>query len=157
MVACGLACIADQLRSTLKVPLNATHLILVNHNPLAIRFRFEEKRFDVDGAYNIGHEIIRSRIDKAMVKGGNERLTQPEKIAIVYSRPEEAQEMLRHIEYLKGLGFLLPDVEHLDLDDLPGVKGLRALRVGVNLECKALDNRVRLVSGQPPLPSRQAM
>jgi len=46
IVGCGLAWHADQLRSMLKVPLRSTHLILVNHNPLAIRFRFEEKRFD---------------------------------------------------------------------------------------------------------------
>ncbi|MBM3299097.1 MAG: hypothetical protein FJY85_03990 [Deltaproteobacteria bacterium] len=157
MVACGLAWHAEQLKSTLKIPLAATHLILVNHNPLAIRFRFEEKRFDVDGAYNIGHEIIRSRIDKAVVKGRSERLTQPEKIAIVYSRPEEAQEMLRHIEYLQSVGFLLSDVEPLDLDDLPGVKGLRALRVGVNLESKALDNRMRFLAGLHPLTGRQAV
>lgn len=157
MVACGLAWHADQLKSELTVPLNATHLILVNHNPLAIRFRFEEKRFDVDGAYNIGHEIIRSRIDKAVVKGRRERLTQPEKIAIVYSRPEEAREMQRHIDFLQSEGFLLDEVEHLELDDLPGVKGLRALRVGIDLESKALAARARRLSAQPPVPVRRAV
>ncbi len=155
MVACGIAWHADQLKSVLKIPLTATHLILVNHTPLSISFRFAEKRFDVDGAYNIGHEIIRSRIDKAMVKGGRERLTQPEKIAIVYSRPEEAREMRSHVSFLQAEGFLEPEVEHLDLDELQDVKGLRALRVGVNLESVALRERMDRMSGQPPIPARR--
>ncbi len=155
IVACGIAWHADQLKSVLKIPLEATHLILVNHNPLSISFRFAEKRFDVDGAYNIGHEIIRSRIDKAMVKGGRERLTQPDRIAMVYSRPEEASEMLSHISFLQAEGFLGPEVEHLDLDDLQDVKGLRALRVGVNLDSAALRQRMDRLSSQPPIPARR--
>ncbi|MFH1116731.1 MAG: hypothetical protein V1792_22675 [Pseudomonadota bacterium] len=156
IVACGIAWHADRLKSVLMIPLEATHLILVNHNPLSISFRFAEKRFDVDGAYNIGHEIIRSRIDKAMVKGGRERLTQPGKIAVVYSRPEEASEMLGHMSFLQAEGFLGPEVEHLDLDDLQDVKGLRALRVGVNLESAALKERMDRLSDQPRIPARMA-
>ena len=154
MVACGLAWHADQLGSSLTVPLHSTHLILVNHNPLAIRFRFDEKRFDVDGAYNIGHEIVRSRIDKAVVKGRRERLTQPGHIAMVYSRPEEAQEMLRHVQFLQAEEYLLDDVEHLELDDLPGVKGLRALRVAVDLKSGSVESRIEQTSGRLAAVSR---
>ena len=138
MVACGIAWHVENLRTAGNVSLDATHLILVNRSPVSIRFRFDEKRFDVDGAYDIAHEIIRSRIDKATVKGGIERLTQPGRIAIVYSRPDELQEMSRHINFLQHRGFLNDDVESLELNDLPGVQGLKALRVGVNLESKAL-------------------
>ncbi len=141
MVACGLAWHTEHLKAELKVPLAATHLVLVNHNPLSIRFRFDEKRFDVDGAYDIAHEIIRSRIDKAMVKGGRERLTQPGKIAIVYSRPEEAEEMHRHIRFLQSQGYITDEMEALDLDDLPDVHGLKAFRVKVDLESLALAKR----------------
>ena len=59
----------EQIKAELKVPLDTCHLILVNHTPLSIRFRYDEKRFDVDGAYDVRHEIIKSRIDKAVVKG----------------------------------------------------------------------------------------
>jgi len=142
MVACGIAWHAEQLRSFLKVPLDATHLILVNHSPLAIRFRFDEKRFDVDGAYNTSHEIIRSRIDKAMVSERTERLTQPGKIAIVYSRPEEFREMRRHIDFLQNRGYLTGGLELLDLEDLPDVAGLKALRVEVNLASSAIEDRM---------------
>ena len=123
------------------MPLDATHLLLVSHSPLSIRFRFDEKRFDVDGAYDIAHEIVRSRLDKAMVKGGSERLTQTERIAIVYSNPAEWREMVKHIDFLQAEGYLLDDVESLDLEDLPGVQGLKALRVGINVESPSLAER----------------
>ena len=138
VVACGIAWHVENLKGNGAVSLDATHLILVNRSPVSIRFRFDEKRFDVDGAYDIAHEIIRSRIDKAMVKGRDERLTQPAQIAIVYSRPDEFQEMSRHINFLQNQGYLRGDVESLELDDLPGVQGLKALRIGVNVESAAL-------------------
>ena len=56
-------------RPSLPVPLQTTHLVLVQHAPLSIRFRFDEKRFDVDGAYNVRYEIVKKRIDKAVVRG----------------------------------------------------------------------------------------
>jgi hypothetical protein len=142
-VACGMAWHTEQLKSSLKVPLDTAHLILVQDTPLSIRFRFDEKQFDVDGAYDIRQEIIKSRLDKAVVKGGSERLTQPGKIAIVYSHPEEAQEMRRHMDFIRKEGYLTGELENLELEDLPGVQGLRSLRVSVNLESEALSERVR--------------
>jgi hypothetical protein len=141
MVACGIAWHCQGLKENLKVPLDATHLVLVNNSRLSIRFRFDEKRFDVDGAYDIAHEIVRSRIDKAKVKGTSERLTQPDHVAIVYSRPDEADEMRGHVRFLQSQGFLHREVEELDLGDLPGVQGLKALRVGVNLASPELAER----------------
>jgi hypothetical protein len=147
MVACGIAWHCRSLNENLRVPLEATHLILVNNLPLSIRFRFDEKRFDVDGAYDIAHEIIRSRIDKAVVKGTNERLTQPDQVALVYSRPDEAKEIHRHLTFLQSQGFLNDDVEWLDLEDLPGVQGLKALRVSVNLASEEVAKRVSRMTG----------
>jgi GAF domain-containing protein len=134
IVACGMAWNTERIKPELKVPLDTCHLILVNHTPLSIRFRYDEKRFDVDGAYDVRHEIIKSRIDKAVVKRTGDRLTQPGRIAIVYSQTEEGLETQQHIEYLQAKGSLLDDLEFLDIEDLPGVRGLKALRVGVNVE-----------------------
>ncbi|MBI2161108.1 MAG: GAF domain-containing protein [Candidatus Rokubacteria bacterium] len=134
MVTCGVALRAHQLRDQLPVPLEATHLVLVQHAPLSIRFRLDEKRFDVDGAYDIRYEIVKKRIDKAVIKGTNERATQPGKIAIVYAQPAEAQEYRSYIEYLQHLGYLTGEVEDFELDELQGVQGLRALRVTVDLQ-----------------------
>ena len=134
MITCGIAVRAHRLRDRLPIPLETTHLILVQHAPLSIRFRFDEKRFDVDGAYNIRYEIVKKRIDKAVVEGTSERVTQPGKVAIVYNQPAEAQEYKAYIEYLQSLGYLTGAVESLELGELQGVQGLRALRVQVALD-----------------------
>jgi hypothetical protein len=128
----------------LPVPLETTHLVLVQHTPLSIRFRFDEKRFDVDGAYDIRYEIVKKRIDKAVVEGTTDRVTQPGKIAIVYSQNAEAREYRGYIDYLQSLGFLTDEVEDLDLAELQGVQGLRALRVAVDLENPKLHQRIGL-------------
>lgn len=146
-VACGLAWHTRQIQPELKVPLDTCHLILVNNAPLAIRFRYDEKRFDVDGAYDVRHEIIKSRLDKAMVKGGHERLTQPGQIAVVYAHPKEGRDIRRHIDYLQGRGQLMEDLEAIDLENLPGVRGLKAIRVSVNLEAGAAVQGIRQIAG----------
>jgi len=139
MVICGIAARAERLKACCIMPLDTTHLILVQHAPLAIRFRFDEKRFDVDGAYNARYEIVKKRIDKATVRRGAERLTQPGRVAIVYGHPGEAAEYRDYIEYLQSLGYLTSDVEELDLDELQGVRGLRALRVGIDVDNPRLE------------------
>jgi hypothetical protein len=139
MVACGVALRVERLKNGLPVGLDITNLILIQHAPLSIRFRSDEKRFDVDGAYNVRYEIIKKRIDKAIIRGTTERLTQPGKIALVYSHPSEAAEWREYIEYLQRLGYLTPDVEELELDELQGAQGLRAMRVSVDLANRELD------------------
>jgi hypothetical protein len=137
MLACGLAWHTEQIKPKLKVPLDTCHLILVNHTPLSIRFRFDEKRFDVDGAYDVRHEIIKSRLDKALVKGTGERLTQPGRISVVFANPSEGKEIRQHIEFMTTLGKLHNDMEILELDDMPDVRGLKAVRVGVDIAAQA--------------------
>ena len=48
--------------------------------------------------------------------------------------PREAAEYRDYIAYLQHRQYLGPEVEKLELDDLQGVQGLRALRVSVELE-----------------------
>ena len=133
MVVCGIAGRAERLTAALPVPLQVTHLVLVQHAPLSIRFRPDEKRFDVDGAYDMRYEIVKKRIDKALVKGSGERVTQPGRIAIVYSDAAEAAEYRGYLDYLHHLGYVGADVEDLELEELQGVHGLRALRATVTL------------------------
>ncbi len=122
--------IAHELRDSMDNKLEIASLILVHSNPLAIKFRMDEKQFDVDGAYNIRYEIIKKRIDKAHIKGTEDRLTVPGKIAIVYSQDKDAIEYLKYIKYLQSKN-LFGKVEKLELEDLQGVSGLKALRVEV--------------------------
>ena len=142
MVTCGIALRVNRLKEKLPVPLEVTHLVLVQHAPLSIRFRFDEKRFDVDGAYDIRYEIVKKRIDKALIKGASERVTQPGKIAIVYAQRAEANEYRGYIEYLQNLGYLTGEVEDLELDELQGVHGLHALRVTVDLRNSKIERRI---------------
>jgi hypothetical protein len=133
-LAAGMAWHTHQLKPTLPVPLDTAHLILIQNTPTAIRFRYDEKRFDVDGAYDVRYEIIKSRLDKARVKGTNQRLTQPGQIAVVFSHTEEGAEIRRYIDFFSAQGILTGETEELEIEDLPGVHGLRALRTTVNLE-----------------------
>jgi hypothetical protein len=120
-----------QLKPELKISLDITQLILVHDQALSIRFRPDEKQFDVDGAYDIRYEIIKKRIDKATVKTTGERLTQPGKIAVIYNQPKVEEEYKRYFEYLAGKNVISNKVEELELEELPGANGLRALRVEV--------------------------
>jgi hypothetical protein len=129
---CEIARRTRVLKSRLKVPLETTQLILVHSLPLSIRFRIDERHFDVDGAYNIRYEIIKKRIDKAMIKGTNERLTQPGRIVIIYSQLSEALEYNDYIAYLQERNYLTGKVERVELEDLQGVQGLKAIRIEVN-------------------------
>jgi hypothetical protein len=81
----------NRLAGSLPLPLQTTQLVLVYNEPISIRFRNAERKFDVDGVRHARYEVIKKRIDKAHVKGSTERLTQPGTIAIVYSTDEEAR------------------------------------------------------------------
>jgi hypothetical protein len=134
MVVCKIARLSEKLKSELPLPLDTTHLIMVQDMPITISFPLDEKRFHVEGAYNIRYEIMKKRIDKAIVRDTGERLTQPGMIAIVYSQLNEAREYLNYLEYLQNKGFVQNEVEDLELDDLQGIRGLKALRCGVVLQ-----------------------
>ena len=127
------------LAPQLSKPVETTQLIFIHSHPIEIRFRKDEKRFDVEGAYNIRYHIVKKRIDKVRVKETKERLTQPHKIAFVYFNQKEADEYISYIRYLQADQILANDLELLELEELQGVSGLKALRVGVNLEFKAAD------------------
>ncbi len=121
----------DLLKPKLKNNLDITQLILVHDQPISIRFRPDEKHFDVDGAYDIRYEIVKKRIDKAYIKNTGERLTQPGKIAIVYNQAKVEEQYRRFFHYLASKKLISPEVENLELEELPGATGLRALRIQV--------------------------
>lgn len=126
--------LTHKLQQELPLPLETTQLILAHSHPISISFRTAERKFDVDGAYNIRYEIIKKRIDKVHIKDSHERLTKPGTISIVYSQPREAEEYTAYIEYLQDKGLLKEEIERYDLEELQGVVGLRGLRVTVNTE-----------------------
>jgi hypothetical protein len=128
----------------LSIPLQTTQLILAHSIPLSISFRRKERKFDVDGAYNIRYEIVKKRIDKVHLRDSDERLTQPGKVAIVYSQQKELAEYQEYIEFLQSEKLLGDHVEHLDLEDTQGISGLKAIRVDINLAQEAPVPKVEL-------------
>ncbi|SOD79872.1 GAF domain-containing protein [Spirosoma fluviale] len=124
--------LTHRLLSGLPLPLQTTQLILAYAQPVDISFRQDERRFDVEGSYSIRYEVLKKRIDKAYIEGTQERLTQPNTIAIVYSHLSEVTDYLPFIADMQASGALLPDLEYLDLEPLQGVVHLKALRVRIN-------------------------
>ena len=125
--------LTNELMPNLSKPLQTTQLIFIHSGSIDISFRNDERRFDVDGAYNIRYQIVKKRIDKVTVRNTHERLTQPGKIAMVYTNKKDADEYVGYINYLQEQKVLAPEIEYLDLEELQGVSGLKALRVEVLL------------------------
>ncbi len=121
-----------KLKPSLPYELDVTSLILVFSTPISIRFRMDEKRFDVDGTYNARYEVVKKRIDKSNIKGTKERITQKGKITIVYTQKKEEIEYRRYIQFLQHRNMLGNVIETFDVEDLQGVTGLKALRVSLN-------------------------
>ena len=85
----------------------------------------------MDGTYNARYEIIKKRIDKSIIKGTNQRLTQKGKLAIVYSQKKDEREYLRYVHFLKAKGYFTNSIEIVELEGLQGVTGLKAIRAEI--------------------------
>ena len=130
-VMCEMENVHYELKPKLPVPLDATSLILVYNSSLSIRFRMDEKQFDVDGTYNARYEVIKKRIDKSYIKGTEKRLTEKGILSIVYSQKKDELEYLRYIKFLKSKGCFTDKIEIVELEGLQGVSGLKAIRVEI--------------------------
>lgn len=111
--------------------LDVASMILVFNQPLSIRFRTDEKHFDVDGTYNARYEVVKKRVDKANIKGTDQRVTQKGKLTIVYSQQQDEEEYLQYVKFLQAKKRLANNLEILELEDLQGVTGLKAIRVDI--------------------------
>lgn len=120
-----------QVQDTLQVTMETTQLIFVHPKAIDISFRDDERRFDVEGGYNIRYQMIKKRIDKVLVRGTKERLVQPGKIAIVIQGEAEVSILIEDLLSVADQGLIEARVEELVLEELQGVSGLRALRVSV--------------------------
>ena len=124
--------------------LNIASLIMVYSTPLAIKYRMDEKHFDVDGAYNARYEIIKKRIDKAHIKNTEERITQAGKIVVIYTQAVDLDHYLNYVSFLTYEGYFLGEPELFDVEDLDGVVGLKALRLAINFDRDKTENEVSI-------------
>ena len=134
ILMCELTRLVETRGRELPVPLTTAQLVFVYNSPMSIRFQLDEKQFDVDGAYNVRYEILKKRIDKAYIKGTDERLTQAGKVSIVWLQEKDRIEYLEYLTHLVAQGYLEPEIEEHDLEPMQGVEGLKALRCTVKLE-----------------------
>ena len=98
---------------------------------MTIRFRMDEKKFDVDGNDSVRYALLKKRIDKALILGTANRLTLPGKVAIVFAKDKDRQEYKKYMTYLIKKKMIDPNVEELELAPLQGIKGLKAMRMTV--------------------------
>jgi len=127
-----IAHLTNSLIPKMQRPLQTAPLIFVHSGKIDIFFRNDERRFDVEGYYNIKYEVIKKRIDKVRIKNMEERLTQPGKIALVYFNNDEIEDYINYIKKFQKDKLLKNDMEFVELEELQGVTGLQALRVSVN-------------------------
>ncbi|WP_237717506.1 hypothetical protein [Myroides injenensis] len=114
------------------ITMDVTVLIFVYDTSLAIQFRMDEKRFDIDGSYNTRYEIIKKRLDKACIKNSDNRIVQPKQITIAFVSKKDLEEYKSYIYYEQAIGILDNDIEEFEIEELQGVSGLLGLRVSVN-------------------------
>jgi len=130
---CEATRLVNKVSDTLPMPLRTAQLVFAYTTPLDIKFRMDEKRFDVDGDYNVRYEILKKRIDKATIHQGKERLTLSNQVSIVYLHDRDKKEYDDYLQYLQQAGYVDGEVEDLVLDPLQSVNGLRALRFRVRV------------------------
>ena len=85
------------------------------------------------GGRQLGQRSVRSQqaATKRRIRGTKERVTQPGRLVIVYSTASEGAEYRRYVDFLQNKGYFAPGLDELELEDLPGISGLKALRVTI--------------------------
>jgi hypothetical protein len=108
------------------------HLVLVQNTTIDI-FHNEntEKMFDVKGTRDIRYELVKKRIEKAVDKDLQERITQPGMLTVVYSAEDEWEEYQQYLRYLSREGWVEPKVQTGFVESLQGVSGLKFARVRI--------------------------
>ncbi|MBT8267145.1 MAG: GAF domain-containing protein, partial [Bacteroidia bacterium] len=81
--------------------------------------------------YNARYEVVKKRVDKAYIKGSEERVTEKGKLSIVYSQKEDEEEYMNYVRFFQHKKMLSDDAEIVELEDLQGVTGLKAIKVSI--------------------------
>lgn len=111
--------------------INLTSLILVHSNPINIKFRMEEKKFDLDGAMNAFYEAVKKRLEKAFIKNTTQRIVEKNKLTVVYNNPTDELEYLKYIKFLQSKNLLANAIEFLEVEDMQSITGYKVLRVAI--------------------------
>jgi hypothetical protein len=127
------------LESESQINMELAHLVLVQNTTIDI-FHNEntEKMFDVKGTRDIRYELVKKRIEKAVDKDAQERITQSGMLTIVYSTEDEWEEYEQYLRYLSREGWVESKVQTGMVEPLQGVSGLKFARVRILPEPEAI-------------------
>ena len=125
--------VAAKVMLSQPVPMQVTLLIFVHTSTIDISFREDERRFDVEGGYNIRYQMVKKRIDKVRIKDTNERLVRPNTLAIIFQGDTLEKEVRELLSEVAAIGMLEPEVEFCTLEEIQGVSELRAIRAEIVL------------------------
>lgn len=143
-VMCKMVMTHQNLKENLNFDMNLTSLILVYNEPISIKFRMDEKRFDIEGNDDVRFELMKKRLAKAMVKNSGERLVQAHKLTIVYLNETDKNDYLNYISFLREQNYFTEKTEHLEIEDLQDISDLQALRLEINLDFDVEDFKIYL-------------
>ncbi len=121
-----------RLQADSQINMELAHLVLVQNTTIDI-FHNEntEKMFDVKGTRDIRYELVKKRIEKAVDKDAQERITQSGMLTIVYSTEDEWEEYQQYLRYLSREGWVESKVQTGMVESLQGVSGLKFARVRI--------------------------
>jgi hypothetical protein len=127
---CARTCL--EVRDRLDIPLEVSHLVLVQNTTVDI-FHDEktEKQFDVRDPRSTRYEIVKKRIDKAKDAKDGTRITQPGMLTVVYSTHDEWTEYHQYLRYLVREGWVGCKIDSGTIEPLQSVTGLKYARVPV--------------------------
>lgn len=131
-VMCKMVLSHQNLKAQLSFDMNLTSLIMVYNEAVTIKFRMDEKRFDVEGNNDIRYEILKKRLSKALIKNTNERLVQDNKLVIIYLNEAEKLEYINYIKFMQSKFYFEPEIEVVTIEDLQDITNLQAIRVNIN-------------------------
>ncbi|MGL5063578.1 MAG: GAF domain-containing protein [Microcoleus sp.] len=134
---CGRA--VFRLQSDSQINMELAHLVLVQNTTIDI-FHNEntEKMFDVKGTRDIRYELVKKRIEKAVDKDAQQRITQSGMLTIVYSTEDEWEEYEQYLRYLAREGWVESKIQTGMVESLQGVSGLKFARVSILPDVKSL-------------------
>lgn len=124
----------QKLKPNLAFDMDITNLILVYDSFVSLKFRMDEKRFDLNTNSDIRYEILKKRLSKARVRHSNERIVQSNQLTIVYMNEKDKRDYYDYVRFLQSLGYLKPEIEEIVVENLQSITNLEALRVSVNID-----------------------
>jgi hypothetical protein len=128
-----------RLQADSHINMELAHLVLVQNTTIDI-FHNEntEKMFDVKGTRDIRYELVKKRIEKAVDKDAQERITQSGMLTVVYSSEDEWEEYEQYLRYLSREGWVESKVQTGMVESLQGVSGLKFARVRILPDPKSI-------------------